>query len=116
MGYKEWDVTQLISIWVSDPQQNNGLLIKGPDTIASEAGRTFTSSDHTNPAQRPELVITYSGGAQTYHRVDANRNCVMEMDEIIFYIDDWHSDSTTYPMNPLIDALDINYNRAGNAC
>ncbi|MDP2897779.1 MAG: DNRLRE domain-containing protein, partial [bacterium] len=56
--YKEWTITKMASGWVSSPRDNHGLLIN-PDPNASEgSARYFRSSSHTDPAQRPRLVIT----------------------------------------------------------
>ena len=56
--YKEWTITKMVSGWVSSPRDNHGLLIN-PDPNASEgSARYFRSSSHSDPAQRPRLVIT----------------------------------------------------------
>ena len=54
----EWDITPLAQGWVDGSYDNNGVaLIAGVDGMA---GERFYTSDHTDPAERPGLTITYA--------------------------------------------------------
>jgi hypothetical protein len=52
-----WDITGLVSGWVSGRFKNNGLALV-PES--SGANAFFVSSDDTNPALRPRLTIRYA--------------------------------------------------------
>ena len=53
----ELDITSLVQQWVSNPNSNRGLLLRG-QTLAGEY--TFTSSDYLNASLRPQLDISYT--------------------------------------------------------
>jgi hypothetical protein len=54
------------------------------------------------------------GGPSGDGPADTNGNCIIELDELLAYIDKWHDDSTAYPMHTMISA--ISKWKAGNAC
>jgi VCBS repeat-containing protein len=57
-AYRSWRITQMVQEWVATPSTNYGLLIMGEET-ATEAGRTFASSENDNPDVRPQVVVRY---------------------------------------------------------
>jgi len=61
-AYIEWDVTQLAQEWVNGTHSNKGLFLR---RVSGSGTFNFYSREHSNPAQRPELVVTTSGGTQT---------------------------------------------------
>ncbi len=52
-----FDVTDLVAAWVAHPEQNHGLLIEGPQSIAK--GIWFASANYYDPALRPLLQVVY---------------------------------------------------------
>lgn len=52
-----WNVTSQVQAWVSG-EVNYGLLIKG--VTNSNSGKTFYSSDYSDPSLRPKLTIDYT--------------------------------------------------------
>jgi fibronectin type 3 domain-containing protein len=59
-GFKTWTVTQMVQEWFINPSTNFGMLINSDPLASAGSNRTFSSSEHPQAAQRPELVITYS--------------------------------------------------------
>jgi RHS repeat-associated protein len=62
-----FDLTALVQEWVSNPSGNRGLLLR-PTLPVNNATMTyrFASANHSDPAWRPRLVVTYTGG-QAYN-------------------------------------------------
>ncbi len=55
-----FDVTPAASAWVQAPAQNNGMIVMAQaGDSASNVQASFASSDHPNPALRPQLVVNY---------------------------------------------------------
>jgi hypothetical protein len=65
LGSYSWTVTELAREWRVDPSSNYGLLLNPDTTKAKDSYRYFASTEHSNPALRPVLDITYSGGDST---------------------------------------------------
>ena len=61
-AHVEWDVTALVQEWVSGTHPNQGMFLR---RAAGSGTFYFYSREHTNPAQRPELVVITPGGTQT---------------------------------------------------
>jgi hypothetical protein len=59
-GYKTWDVTNMVSDWIANPNMNFGLLLNSDTSASSDSNRLFASSEASDPNQRPKLVVTYS--------------------------------------------------------
>jgi hypothetical protein len=55
IGWRTWDVTDMVKGWVSGTYQNNGMIFVPQGT---SYGKFFQSSDSTNPDLRPKLVVT----------------------------------------------------------
>jgi len=56
-GWNGWDLTSLVSDWVSGVTSNHGLMLK---MQVSGRAAYFHSSDYSNAALRPKLTITYA--------------------------------------------------------
>jgi VCBS repeat-containing protein len=56
--YRTWEITEMVQDWVSMPSANRGLLIKGEET-AVQTGRVFASSENSNTAIRPQVIVYY---------------------------------------------------------
>jgi hypothetical protein len=56
--YRSWRITDMVQDWVALPSTNYGLLLKGGDT-AVETGRVFASSQNSNQALRPQVIVRY---------------------------------------------------------
>jgi len=61
-GYKSWTVTQMVQDWVNNGATNFGMMVNSDPVAAADSNRVLSSSEHTQPDQRPKLVITYSVG------------------------------------------------------
>jgi len=53
----QWDITDLVKGWADGSYSNKGLLLKALDQFADAF---FASSDASDPALRPKLVVTYA--------------------------------------------------------
>jgi hypothetical protein len=60
VGYKSWNITQMVQQWVNKPSINFGLMLNSDSSAASDSNRYFSSSDDSNHDQRPKLTITYA--------------------------------------------------------
>ena len=65
LGYKSWNITQIVRDWVSNPETNYGVLINSDPTANSDSYRYFTSSDDDNSSHRPKLIVTFFVGDDT---------------------------------------------------
>jgi hypothetical protein len=63
--YKTWDVTDMVADWVNTPSSNYGMLVNSDDVASTESYRTFASTEDSNTAIRPKLIVTYTGGGAT---------------------------------------------------
>ena len=54
----EWDITAVVQAWISDPDSNHGVLIKGNNEYAGFANRFVPSESTDDVSLRPKLVIT----------------------------------------------------------
>ncbi|MDY6951849.1 MAG: DNRLRE domain-containing protein [Thermodesulfobacteriota bacterium] len=61
-GYKLWGVTNMVQDWVSDPASNYGMLVNSDPIASSDSNRYFSSTEASNPDQRPKLVVNYTVG------------------------------------------------------
>ncbi|MFH1085206.1 MAG: DNRLRE domain-containing protein, partial [Chloroflexota bacterium] len=60
VGAGRWvslDVREAVAQWLTHPEENHGLLVRGQGGAAVE--HAFASAQWEQPAQRPKLVITY---------------------------------------------------------
>jgi len=59
LGWKTWNVTQLVDLWYRGYLSNNGLILTGP-TTGPNFDKTFWSSDYgVDPSLRPKLEVRY---------------------------------------------------------
>jgi regulation of enolase protein 1 (concanavalin A-like superfamily)/chromosome segregation ATPase len=59
LGWKAWNVTQLVDLWYRGRLANQGLILTGPTTGPS-FDKTFWTSDYTvDPSLRPKLEVRY---------------------------------------------------------
>lgn len=56
--YRTWNITAMAQDWVATPSSNFGLLIQGEETDI-ETGRVFASSENSNVALRPQVIVKY---------------------------------------------------------
>ena len=59
LGYKSWNVTQIVQGWVNNGAANYGMLLNSDNSAPSDSNRYFSSSESANAGQRPKLVISY---------------------------------------------------------
>ncbi|MFZ1986947.1 MAG: DNRLRE domain-containing protein [Desulfatitalea sp.] len=60
LGYKNWDISDMVQDWVSNAASNYGVLLNADAVAAANSFRYFASSEASNAAQRPILEITYT--------------------------------------------------------
>lgn len=65
IGYKNWNVTNIVKGWVASPGTNMGLLLNSSNKGTSDSYRTFASSEAADATQRPTLVVTYTLASDT---------------------------------------------------
>ena len=59
-GWYRWDVTQAARGWLSDPNTNHGLILKGLAGFEeANVQYDFTSSDSSEISHRPRLIVDY---------------------------------------------------------
>ncbi len=61
VGYKEFDITQMVKGWVADPSTNFGLMLNSDSTASSDSNRYFRPTEYSNPDMRPKLIVEYYG-------------------------------------------------------
>jgi hypothetical protein len=61
--YKTWTVTNMVADWVSTPSNNYGMLVNSDDVASIDSYRYFASTEDSNTAIRPKLIVTYTTGA-----------------------------------------------------
>jgi len=104
-GYKTWDITSMVQDWVSNPSENYGLLIVSEDNTFENEHRSFYSSEYSDAAMRPKLVVTYSSGSSC-SPADTDTNGVVDIIELIAYIGRWKNNDGV-DMIELIEAIGI---------
>ncbi|MCX7671674.1 MAG: DNRLRE domain-containing protein, partial [Anaerolineae bacterium] len=57
--WRSWNITSLVSGWVSAPATNYGLIL---EASSSNAEKVFKSSDDGTTSQRPKLEVCFSAG------------------------------------------------------
>lgn len=60
VGYKAWNITNLVKTWLATPAANRGVLLNSSNKATSDSYRLFASSDATDTNLRPKLVVTYN--------------------------------------------------------
>ena len=63
VGYKLWEVTQMVRDWVSNPTSNFGMMLlsdQGENKASPTTNRVFVPTENADAGKRPKLVITYS--------------------------------------------------------
>jgi len=65
IGYKNWNVTNIVKGWVATPGSNRGLLLNSSNKASSDSNRVFASSEVADANQRPKLVVTYTLASDT---------------------------------------------------
>ncbi|MBW2964234.1 DNRLRE domain-containing protein, partial [Candidatus Woesearchaeota archaeon] len=58
-GWIEWNITDLVQSWANGTWANRGIALT-PDTVPAQTQKRFYSSDSTNAAYRPQLMLNYS--------------------------------------------------------
>jgi len=102
-GYKTWDISSMVQDWINNPSENYGLLIVSEDYTESDSHRSFISTENSNSAQRPKLVISYSIGGSLCGSSDSDSDGVVSINELIDYIGEWKLGNVN--INELIDAI-----------
>jgi hypothetical protein len=60
LGYKNWDVTNMVRDWAGGSSPNYGLMLNSDSVASTSSHRFFASSETADAEKRPGLVITYS--------------------------------------------------------
>lgn len=83
-----FDITDMVNYWLANPSQNHGLMFKQQDESTHYQSVWFQSSDHPNPAVRPELVLTLNCAGSCNNTIegnifdDLNADCVMASNDL----------------------------------
>ncbi|WMX15991.1 DNRLRE domain-containing protein [Aureispira sp. CCB-E] len=83
-----FDITDMVNFWLANPAQNHGMLLKQQDETNHYKSVWFRSSDHSNPAVRPELVLTLNCSGNCDNIIegnifdDLNGDCVMGTNDL----------------------------------
>lgn len=64
-GFYEWDVTSLVSDWVSGASTNYGFLIKNADESTTDNARNFSTSDNSTASYHPALKVYTANASYT---------------------------------------------------
>ncbi len=60
VGWRTWNITQLVDLWYRGSLPNNGLILYTPNLGGADSDKTFYASDYNViPALRPKLDIWY---------------------------------------------------------
>ena len=65
IGYKNWNITQMVKDWVANPSTNFGVLLNSDPVASTSSHRYFASTDALETTQRPKIIVTYSVAEQT---------------------------------------------------
>lgn len=57
LGWKEWDVTEMVQEWGDAPSTNYGLTLFSDETKTQNCQRIFASSEHDEQGKRPYLTL-----------------------------------------------------------
>ncbi|ADI84783.1 Ig-like domain-containing protein [Geobacter sulfurreducens] len=60
VGYKAWNITNLVKTWLATPAANRGVLLNSSNKAAVDSYRLFASSEASDTNLRPKLVVTYN--------------------------------------------------------
>ena len=60
LGYKTWDVTNMVQDWVTDSASNFGLLLNSDAVASADSYRFFAASETNDADLRPSLEVIYS--------------------------------------------------------
>lgn len=60
LGVKSWTLTTMVQEWVTSPSTNLGVLLNSDTSKLADRYRYFASMEHTDPAFRPSLRVTYT--------------------------------------------------------
>lgn len=60
VGYKAWNITNLVKTWLATPAANRGVLLNSSNKATADSYRLFASSDAADTNLRPKLVVTYN--------------------------------------------------------
>jgi uncharacterized repeat protein (TIGR01451 family) len=83
-----FDLTDMVNYWLSNPSQNHGFLLKQQDETTHYKSVLLKSSDHPNPAVRPELILTLNCAGSCNNTIegsifdDLNGDCTMGMNDL----------------------------------
>ena len=65
LGVKTWNITSMVQEWMSAPSSNFGLLLNSDASVRQNRYRYFASTEYSDPALRPRLEVTFTGGTAT---------------------------------------------------
>ena len=65
LGYKSWNITQIVRDWMSTPETNYGVIINSDPIATADSYRFFASTENDNSSRRPKLIVTFFVGDDT---------------------------------------------------
>jgi hypothetical protein len=60
LGYKSWNVTNMVMDWVTNSTSNFGLMLNSDTTAKADSYRFFGASEANDATLRPSLEVTYT--------------------------------------------------------
>jgi hypothetical protein len=60
IGYKEWEIPEMVQYWVDNPDNNYGMMLNADYVTSSNSYRFFASTEVEDSTQRPSLKIEYT--------------------------------------------------------
>jgi len=63
VGYKTWNVTDMVNEWITNPSSNFGMMLRsntGTNTSSANTNRIFIPTEYSDSGKRPKLTITYA--------------------------------------------------------
>lgn len=63
LGYKQWNVTQMVKDWLAAPASNFGMMLlsdQGANKANVDTNRIFVPAENADANKRPKLIVTYT--------------------------------------------------------
>jgi parallel beta-helix repeat protein len=79
--FVSWDITDIVQKWVDSSVPNHGILVKTTEEIGTENFDIFCSSEYSDPARHPKLIIN-SEEPLSVHNIDTGEDFAKIQDAI----------------------------------
>lgn len=89
LGYKYWNITEMINYWIQNPSENYGLLLNSDSLASSDSYRTFASLENSNSSILPKLIILYNDSPCVHEADKSSCDGIISFLELNDYIQEW---------------------------